>query len=514
MIIEGQMIEMKWSVLGKEHYESKGYVFTAYKEKFDVEAKDLMVNSKEVIRYTCDNCGVEDSKQARNLLIKEKHYCSLKCRNAKEPIKQREKKIASPYTYDPATKRYEKECQNCKSKYQVPSYRKDISNYCSESCRRLGMNKQVELNCKHCDKQFIRGLSGMKRNKSKQFFCSSACAASYKTEQSMETKECEYCNELFKSKKKYKQRFCSTKCQSEWQSIYLVGEKANNFNKSLPLNKRNTKCEWCGNSTKIKSPTKYRQITEQGKHIFCSTKCTKQWYSSVWSQSEEWREASRIRQTKFLSEGIFDHTDTAPQKVIDSILTEMNVSYINEYNCKYFAIDNYLIDHNLMIEVMGSYWHCDTRHYNDIAYKRQLKRIMNDRRKKAYIKEQYNINILYLWEEEIMNEPKLCKRLIQKYIENKGLLDNYHSFNFILKDDKVSLSSSITLPYMEMELEIVQSKVTERVKKSTSQKQLDKWITFNCEYCGKETEQLKVRYNKSKTHCCSRACSYARQKQM
>lgn len=57
MIIETQMIDIKWSTSNKCWYESKGYVFTSYKDVFKVNVLDLPHNSGEHIGVICDCCN-------------------------------------------------------------------------------------------------------------------------------------------------------------------------------------------------------------------------------------------------------------------------------------------------------------------------------------------------------------------------------------------------------------------------------------------------------------------------
>lgn len=37
----------------------------------------------------------------------------------------------------------------------------------------------------------------------------------------------------------------------------------------------------------------------------------------------------------------------------------MNIKYINEKTFKYYSVDNYLVDYNLIIEIMGDYFHAN-----------------------------------------------------------------------------------------------------------------------------------------------------------
>lgn len=64
------------------------------------------------------------------------------------------------------------------------------------------------------------------------------------------------------------------------------------------------------------------------------------------------------------------------------------------------------------------------------------------------VKNKYNIEILYLWEDDLYKNEELCKKLIQLYIRNKGILLNYNSFNYHLNEDNtMSINSEIIIPY-------------------------------------------------------------------
>ena len=60
---------------------------------------------------------------------------------------------------------------------------------------------------------------------------------------------------------------------------------------------------------------------------------------------------------------------------------------------------------------------------------------LKDKRKHSYIKNNYNIEVLYLWETDVNENIELCKKLIELYIRNNGKLKNYHSFNYVLNDN-------------------------------------------------------------------------------
>lgn len=243
------------------------------------------------------------------------------------------------------------------------------------------------------------------------------------------------------------------------------------------------------------------------KNHFCNKNCRENWYREVWSQSKEWKNKSRIRAVKILENGSISKTNSECQQIVNNLLDELNIKYINEYNCKYYAIDNYLVDYNLMIEVMGTYWHSDPRFYNEINYEMQNNQISQDKRKNTYIKNNHNINILYLWEEDVINNYNLCKLLLMKYIENNGLLYDYHSFNYTCYNDDLLINKNIIVPYFEYNREFLNNNIINIKNKKHSRKQPKKWIVFNCDNCGEKVEQLKSRYNKNKHHFCSQQCN-------
>lgn len=135
-------------------------------------------------------------------------------------------------------------------------------------------------------------------------------------------------------------------------------------------------------------------------------------------------------------EGTKNSIETSKQqKMINDLLDEMNIKYIGEYNCKYYLVDHYLSDYHLMIEVQGDFWHCSPLLSNKSNTSGIKGNLTKDKRKHTYIKNKYGIEILYLWEKDINENFELCKKLIELYINNKGKLENYHSFNYELNND-------------------------------------------------------------------------------
>ena len=273
-------------------------------------------------------------------------------------------------------------------------------------------------------------------NRAKHHYCSNKCQKEFQHKLTHEIRKCLICGEEFETSKCSTKKLCSPDCQIKWQKLQ-VGEK----------NPRHTRkkanCEYCGKDFIVK---KYK--TENGQHLFCSTECRRNWYSQVWSQRDEWKNESRIRATKILESGVIN-TNTKPQIMINEILDNMGIAYVNEKAYKYFTVDNYLPKYNLIIEVMGDFWHCNPLKYTDKLYEIQNKRIPKDKAKHTYFENNYNIEILYLWENDIYENPYLCERLIKQYIKSKGKLQNYHSFNYHITKNKLLLNNNIIIPYQD-----------------------------------------------------------------
>lgn len=302
-------------------------------------------------------------------------------------------------------------------------------------CPTKGQRSGYYINCENCNKEVYKTKS--QYNKAIHHFCSTKCQKEYEHDIVFEDRICEICKNTFHVRKKLKQKFCSVECQNKWQTEQ-VGTKNPRYTR------KTIKCEYCNKLYDIKN---YKQIN--GQHNFCSNECRQSWYSNVFSQCDNWKEESRKRAVKILENKKKD-TNTKPQLIINSILDDMGVSYINEKGFVYYAVDNYLNDYNLIIEVMGDFWHCSPLKYNrDNIRDIQIKRIPKDKAKHTYIKNQYNIEILYLWENDIYNNIDVCKLLIEEYIHNNGILDNYHSFNYHIDNNKLKLNDNLIIPYQE-----------------------------------------------------------------
>ena len=56
----------------------------------------------------------------------------------------------------------------------------------------------------------------------------------------------------------------------------------------------------------------------------------------------------------------------------------------------------------------------------------------------------------------------ICEKLIKEYIDNAGVLPNYHSLNYHLENEKAILNNSLVVPYQDMNFEKYKNKIRER----------------------------------------------------
>lgn len=233
----------------------------------------------------------------------------------------------------------------------------------------------------------------------------------------------------------------------------MLGSKNINYKEKVTVH-----CNNCGKAFK-KIPSLAHNVNKNGEcHNFCSYECyyefRKKYYigNKLYNTGKKMDEnfCNKVREAtlKQYQNGILNR-QTLPQKIINNILKKNQINYINEKTFKYYSVDNFLTDYNLIIEVMGDYFHVNPLIYKDInnVNSMQQKDINRDKSKHTYIKKYYGIEILYLWESDIKNNPLLCEELIKKYIDQKGNLDEYNSFNFSFCNDSLKQNTKIIKPY-------------------------------------------------------------------
>lgn len=331
-------------------------------------------------------------------------------------------------------------CPQCGKEFSYMKSQKRT--YCSKECFKKSKQTGTNIECDNCGTSFYRRQYHIDRqkNKGQNNFCCAKCQKEYLHKQTFEMRICEICGLEFEVSKLSSQRFCSDQCQIQWQTT-RTRELNPKFTSIL------TPCTHCGTPHYVK-PYKFNEQ----ENFFCSKDCRQAWYAEVYSQQEEWKESSRKRILNQLQNGCFD-TETTPQKIVNNILDELTVKYCREKSFEYYAVDNYLLDYDLIIEVQGDYWHANPLRNATTLTETQYNRINRDKAKHSYFKNQYDIEILYLWESDLMNRRDICVELIKKYIALNGALHNYHSFNYCLDKDTLSLNKDVIIPYQDMPVE-------------------------------------------------------------
>lgn len=255
----------------------------------------------------------------------------------------------------------------------------------------------VVLHCSYCGKEFIRNINELHKNR---VYCNMECRNKYKKDfgvhrgdnnpkYNSKTIFCTNCGKGYKAPKYVQEQtnsygdnnhFCSQKCYWEYRSKYYVGEKSSMHN-----------------------------------YVFSQYQINKMRQNTV----------------KMFADGKFPTKLTSIHKKINNLLDIMNIQYENEKPYKYYSVDIYLPQYNLIIEIMGDYFHGNPLKYSKKKLnKMQLKNIRKDKAKHTYIKRYYGIEILYLWESDINNDINKCKNIILDYINNKGKINKYHSYQY------------------------------------------------------------------------------------
>jgi len=303
---------------------------------------------------------------------------------------------------------------------------------------------KINKSCLNCNKEFI--TTNGKREKK---FCSLECYFESK-KQNFVTKICKTCNKEFEiaESQAHKYSTCSKECSKIYQD-----KLRNERYKDLRVEYF---CEYCGKSYNVaKSLHEHPSRSSR----FCSMKCRNKWesenklgenhhnYGIKYSKAKR-RQMSEIV-VKLYEDGVYDK-QTLPQKIVNDLLNNNNINFQNEKGFKYYLVDNYLSDYNLAIEVNGDYFHSHPLKYPTLINEMQKNNIIRDKRKRTYLKRYGKFEILYLWENDIKQNPELCEKLILEYIKNKGQLRNYQSFNYELINNKLVLKNDLIIPYIDL----------------------------------------------------------------
>lgn len=347
MIID-QMVEMTWNGRNKKYYIEKGYNFTKIGDKFKVNTDDLARTSKVKVVVVCDTCN------------------------------------CSKYTisYYAANKSSEHVCKSCKA-----------------------TRNQIKVACGFCKIEFVSTKSALNKSVSGNLFCSNQCVGKYNglTMDRRVLKTCLMCDKEYKVKQVHKDTSvaCSIECQSKWQSTYLTGENANNFRGG----NRIKECKNCRETFYAGTPSEFIN------RVFCGLKCKHIYWEENTVNSDFFikrRAKGNIEYRKKMSE---NYIETKPEKMVRELLEQKglvkNIDFYQEKSFfgKYFT-DFFFPSTNLIIEVMGDYWHANPQIYGESKIPlntEQEARIIKDKEKKEDFIEQ-GYHYIEIWESDIYND--------------------------------------------------------------------------------------------------------------
>jgi len=130
--------------------------------------------------------------------------------------------------------------------------------------------------------------------------------------------------------------------------------------------------------------------------------------------SEECKNKLRLNTLDMIKNGKYNHIDTLPVRVFQSILTNENISFEKEKIVSHWSFDFYLYDHDLYIEIDGDYFHSNPLLYPE-GPKTKTQKINNyrDKKKNTFCKEN-NIKLIRFWEYDILrNKECVQQRLLE-----------------------------------------------------------------------------------------------------
>lgn len=277
----------------------------------------------------------------------------------------------------------------------------------------------VNCHCDNCDKSFDMRLSAYKQNNN--HFCSKDCYYAFKKRTAKKGKDnsqykriktrCSNCNKAieiipydYEKKNSFgdSNHFCSQKCYWDFRSKYYIGEKSHRYH--VPLTEEQYDCV---RRNLIKNLTNAKRL------------------------------------------------NTSIQDKVNHILDSLDIKYEREKVFDYYSIDNYLIDYNVAIEVMGDYWHSNPLIYNKenrLINDCQYRGIIKDKAKNTYLNNN-GIRILYLWESDINKNPELCIALIQRCLANDWVIEDNNSYNWSIVDGELKTNKTIISPYFKRQNE-------------------------------------------------------------
>jgi endogenous inhibitor of DNA gyrase (YacG/DUF329 family) len=219
-------------------------------------------------------------------------------------------------------------CPSCGKEFE--SLKSQHKKYCSDSCKKEHNELYTTAKCDYCETEVkilkTKLQSRLDKNANHKFYCSANCG--HLGKMNGEKVKCSMCGKEYYLNPTLINNginhFCSNDCQGKYQTLQSQETKI---------------CEMCGNEYISKKISGQR---------FCSVECQIKWQSDIFSQTLDFKEKHRKIALDNLSKGLISTTNSGVQIKINDLLNDMEIKYINEMTFKYYSVDNYLKDNDLI----------------------------------------------------------------------------------------------------------------------------------------------------------------------
>jgi G:T-mismatch repair DNA endonuclease (very short patch repair protein) len=259
----------------------------------------------------------------------------------------------------------------------------------------------VEVNCINCSKLFL--VKPYKKLTAK--FCSKECEYEYGK---LEIK-CDYCNKLFSQTRsqfnKNIHNFCSKECRYNWDSEKYLGENNPSYN-SVEV-----QCSWCNKVFK----KQFNQFKRSKLH-FCCLNCKNNWMNIIYPNTPEGKLHYKTNGINIVSSK--NNKLTKPERLTKEFLDNKNIYNIPQHAMyDKFVVDFFIPNLNIIIEVLGDYWHGNPKYYGEEENKKKLSELQiknknRDKSRKAYLEKCGHI-VYMIWETDIYNDINNSFKFLQ-----------------------------------------------------------------------------------------------------
>jgi very-short-patch-repair endonuclease len=260
----------------------------------------------------------------------------------------------------------------------------------------------VEYQCDYCGKISSKRKSYIKPHN----FCNAECYHKYQSEfirgennKNSKPKNKYYCVNCNKEIEKLecqiknnKNIFCSKKCRLEYDSKTFKGKGNPNYKGGDIL----FNCLYCKNEF-------YRPLHQKNRAKFCCKKCKDKYWSEVLSKTPE--NQKRLRQQGINAMLSQKNKFTKPEMIVNEYLKQYNIECFPQHPMfNRFVVDFFIPSLNIVIEVLGDYWHGNPLKYiDDKLTEKQLKSREKDKFKNEYLTEKgYEVHMI--WENDIYKQ--------------------------------------------------------------------------------------------------------------